>query len=365
MSVPEISCPSCDTSMPYTAAACPNCRRRMVNIGPSFRVPSQRVEVDYGPTPYLECRAGACAFKVTSKDLRCPNCGAAHPHTASQSYFRFIALLLADHPILFIGAFLTAIFLVKSYCLIVVIVLGILGGALIIRERDRETGAGEAQSRPESLSGSERRIRERLQEISRREGRILSVFARAKQSKGEDWQAVRRRLEDALATLRRQQARYQVKLFEIEAVRWQNRLAPFLYGLEELNEAQCENRLREVEAARKVGDELRARLSKQAAALGAPDEAEELGRKVEETLGSAAKIHEALLARQAVLTLRELGPAADALEAPLRDEGALREVEVFNIQVAITDFSASLEELEAEYARAGDADERRPGGAGA
>ncbi len=135
--------------------------------------------------------------------------------------------------------------------------------------------------------------------------------------------------------------------------------------LEELNEAQCENRLREVEAARKVGDELRARLSKQSAALGAPDEAEELGRKVEETLGSAAKIHEALLARQAVLTLRELGPAADALEAPLRDEGALREVEVFNIQVAITDFSASLEELEAEYARAGDADERRPGGAGA
>lgn len=29
---PQIKCPACKTSMPYTAAACPNCKRRMVAI---------------------------------------------------------------------------------------------------------------------------------------------------------------------------------------------------------------------------------------------------------------------------------------------------------------------------------------------
>jgi membrane protein implicated in regulation of membrane protease activity len=215
----------------------------MVNVGPSFRVPARQAEVDYGPTPYLECRARACAFKVTSKDQRCPNCGTAMPHPASLSYLQSVAFDPRSHVGLFIFAFLAALpvlaaalsglfaisfwsayypaFMLALFA--VLIAYGVLRTVYSAPVRDEQTQF-------HSLAGSERRIRERLQEISRREGRILSVFARAKQSKGEDWQAVRRRLEDALATLRRQQARYQVKLFEIEAVRWQNRLAPFLYG---------------------------------------------------------------------------------------------------------------------------------------
>jgi len=364
--------------MPYTAAACPRCRRRMTGVGLSVRRPTSPAQVDYGPTPYLECRADSCAFKVTPKDPQCPNCGAAMPNPATLSYIQSVAFDPRNHVGFLIFAFfatfavlapaLSGLFAIPfwtAYYLAFMLAPFAIWIAHRVLRAVYSVPTAEEQSRLPSLAGGERRIRERLQEISRREGRILSVFARAKQSKGEDWQAVRRRLEDALTTLRRQQARYSVKLFEIEAVRWQNRLAPFLYGLEELSATQCENRLREVEAARKSGEELRARLSKQSEALGASAEAEELVRKVEETLGSAAKIHEALLSRQAVLTLRELGPTPDALEAPLAEEGALREVEVFNIQVAITDFSSSLEELEAEYARAGEAAEREPGGAGA
>ena len=32
MSTPQIRCPNCKTSMPYTAASCPNCNRRMVEV---------------------------------------------------------------------------------------------------------------------------------------------------------------------------------------------------------------------------------------------------------------------------------------------------------------------------------------------
>lgn len=44
-SVPQIKCPQCKTMMPYTAAACPNCKRRMVTVTKStepYKTPEER-----------------------------------------------------------------------------------------------------------------------------------------------------------------------------------------------------------------------------------------------------------------------------------------------------------------------------------
>ena len=64
-----------------------------------------------------------------------------------------------------------------------------------------------------------------------------------------------------------------------------------------------------------------------------------------------SKLHEAFLGRQAVLALQDINPVEDAVTPVLPPIKALKESDVFNIQVAITDFSDSFKELESEYMR--------------
>ncbi len=52
-----------------------------------------------------------------------------------------------------------------------------------------------------------------------------------------------------------------------------------------------------------------------------------------------------------MLALQDVKPLDDALNPVLAPVEAIKESEVFNIQVAITDFSSSFKELESEYIR--------------
>src|SRR2546423_13955597 len=82
MSKPQIKCPSCKTSMPYTAAACPGCGRRMVSTGGMVKsAPSESINI-LDRTPYSECRAQDCVFNVTAQNAKCPNCGIPNPYRA-------------------------------------------------------------------------------------------------------------------------------------------------------------------------------------------------------------------------------------------------------------------------------------------
>ncbi|HYG08772.1 MAG TPA: hypothetical protein VD835_02245, partial [Pyrinomonadaceae bacterium] len=84
---------------------------------------------------------------------------------------------------------------------------------------------------------------------------------------------------------------------------------------------------------------------------------EELSRRVNETSESYRKMHDGLVARQAVLALKGVSPLEDVASAPPASVTGRREMEVFNIQTAITDFSSSFKEFEAEYARLRSEDE--------
>lgn len=47
MAVSQIKCPKCKTSMPYTAAACPNCKHRMVTVSKPkepYKTPEERAK---------------------------------------------------------------------------------------------------------------------------------------------------------------------------------------------------------------------------------------------------------------------------------------------------------------------------------
>jgi broad specificity phosphatase PhoE len=204
--------------------------------------------------------------------------------------------------------------------------------------------------REPNLRKSEEVIQQRLQEIEQRIKQIESVRSRIK-SETEQWQAVRETLDEVLATLGNHHTRYSTKLMEIELVRWQNKLRPLLTKLEALTYEQADARLKRLEGTIKDGEAMKATLKKQVGASDLTPEARAIAERVEETLASCQKIHEALVGHQAVLALKGVGTLPDTLSPTSLPTDELWKLEVFNIQVSITDFSSSFEELEAEYTR--------------
>src|SRR5258705_4705671 len=75
------------------------------------------------------------------------------------------------------------------------------------------------------------------------------------------------------------------------------------------------------------------------------------GPCVSDVQASMDQLRDVLVGRQAVLALKGITPLEEALTRVSAPVAAIRESEVFNIEVAITDFSASFDELESEYER--------------
>lgn len=150
---------------------------------------------------------------------------------------------------------------------------------------------------------------------------------------------------------KRQRARYSAKYVEIDTVRLQNRLAPLIYETETFSYDQIDVHLRTIEETQKDGIRLRKQLDEQRQVLGTVPDIEELAQRSSEIQESMGKLRDAFVSQQAVLALKGITPLDDALIPVSPPLTSLRETEVFNSQVAITDFSASFDELESQYAR--------------
>src|SRR6185312_33693 len=321
-------------------------------------------------SPYHRCRD--CRFWVSSQDANCPNCGIVRPYEqlAKDEYLTKVALDPTQH-----GCFFGLVYLVlwvmtilivvnqqlgsgldlASYWLLMVgtfvipLVLMIVGFKLLKRavgiRPDRKTRADR------SLRQSEQTIHQRLNEIEARQAQIRSVQARANENGGAEWQEVRRTLREAARMLLLHHARYNAKAIEVEAVRWQNTLNPLFYGWESLTYERTERRLKALDKARARGVDLQGRLVKESDTIGDTSDFKELSTRLSETLVSCKRVHDGLVGRQAVLALKGLSPLQDA-PAPVPGPTAERRaIEVFNTEVALTDFSTSFAELESEYTR--------------
>jgi hypothetical protein len=218
-----------------------------------------------------------------------------------------------------------------------------------------ESGAREVAKRtapyPESLGYKENTINQRTSELLKREQQIYAVLERAKLSTGEKWEQVRVTLEASVQTLKRQHARYSAKSVEIDTVRLQNKLAPFIYDTNRFSYDQIDAHLKTIERAQENAVKLGERLDEQRLVLGSATDIEELSQRLSEIQESTHKLRDALVGQQAVLALKGITPLDEALSPISRPVAAIRETEVFNTQVAITDFSSSFDELESEYIR--------------
>lgn len=308
-----------------------------------------------------------CAFNVVPSNLRCANCGILYP-------LEPLSIVPKDYSYIYVftvlASFLLPILFLKPIvgfslgaCLglpIGVVFMFIFGGiskaiAKELTSRSQETAERRVESRklphPESLVYKENVITQRISELSEREQKVTAVLSRVKQSRDEKWEQVRETLLGSLQTLTRQHARYSAKFTEIETVRLQNMIAPFIYNTDRFSFEQIDAHLKTIEDAENGAGELTRKLDEQRGVLGGVSEIEELARRLSEIQESMGKLRDALVGRQAVLALQGITPLEEALTPLSSPVAAIRESEIFNIQVAITDFSASFDELESEYLR--------------
>jgi hypothetical protein len=323
-------------------------------------------------TPYSECRAQDCVFNVTAEDEKCPNCGIPDPYRARPNpelaitlssewagCYLIISIIVMSVVVGGIGASLFGRYVSAGPFVIITTAISIAVPVLVFRHLRRKAGLlkdtmpGTYYSSGMSLTlkSSENIIKRRIEDLKAREQQLSSVMARAKHNTGEQWEKVRKTLEGAVEIVRGQSERYQMKLTEIRLVRWQNRLAPQLYGWEGLNYEQTEARLKALETSRGLGSEIRSKILEYKKTLGETPDVKELMSRMNATLASYKKVHEGLVARQAVLALQGVSPVREALSPASYPTAGRREGEVFNAHAAITDFSSSFTELEAEYTR--------------
>lgn len=318
---------------------------------------------------YIECRTQDCSFLITRQDEYCPNCGVPQPHLhTAEDYFTSVAFNPGGHAWLFAITFVVVfalagvillmiadnIFLMSLASIfllaVIIAIISVLGGFALLKNAYVDSLQLNEFHNP-NLKQVEHIAHQRLSEIKEQGKRIDVVLLRVKQNRGEQWNVARQRLEGAKNTLKLQRTRYNIKLLEVETVRWQNKIAALIEELDVLTFEEYDSRLKTIDAMHTQGTKIRAGLISQQHEFDTTLEMKRLLERIDETLKSCQKIHEALLGRQAVIALEEVTPLRDAVLSTATPLGALKSLEALNIQIAITDFSLSFEELETEYLR--------------
>jgi hypothetical protein len=307
---------------------------------------------------YFQCLE--CHFNVTAHDQRCPNCGILRPLeslTVRKEEYSAVITGIAIASIIVLALIFASqmgIGGVICFALPIGAALAFFFGSIskaVSKALGQRDIAKRKAPHPESLEYKANLISQRISELSKREQQLVAVLDRARENTGEKWEQVRATLETSIQTPKRQLARYSAKSLEIEMVRLQNGLAPFIYDTDRLSYEEIDVHLKIVEDAQTKAVKLGKQLDGHRQVLGSVPEIDELSQRLHDIQESTGRLRDALVGQQAVLALKGITPLDDALNPISPPIAAIRESEVFNMQVAITDFSASFNELESEYVR--------------
>lgn len=307
-----------------------------------------------------------CGFYFTAADEFCPGCGLSAAYTLEPTlninYRRVLIIALSLTVLLAALIFFTSSGTTLPGILLIAALLGTVGSLAV------EAGFFNLFSQmkssavnPSSLAAKERIIAKRIAELGKRGAAIDEVMRQITETDGRKLQEVRQKLLTARELVADQIARYELQQQKIALVRLQNRVEPYLFGLDRLDETESKKGLAAVEKARQELEQLRrpqsAHLSidgVDAAVVELPEKASAEKRafldQLDETEASCGQLREAILSRQAARALQDISP----LEEGLRLDGtkdAGRDAALFTIRATLTDFSDSFDELENEYRR--------------
>lgn len=217
-----------------------------------------------------------------------------------------------------------------------------LGRAIAVPEN--EAAGGWCQT---SMRQVQTAVNARLVELEERKTQLNAARTRvAAQPRGERWTRILAALDHALNTIQQQRQGYLKRLYDLQLVRWQNRLEPLAVGLESAGPEEIAARDTACGECMEAGKALRARARNE---LG---ECEEVDR-VSVALDNAEKLRGEIVAQQAMLAVRAYSPApADDPTTMARsdrpDAFAARVRAIEEITRSVNLFDAEYERLKAE-----------------
>lgn len=294
-----------------------------------------------GDKRYGRCRS--CRFWVTPEERHCANCGLAAPHPSRANSARGLAEGFVGGGALLIGMGSLVGFPQETFA-----TLFLFGGCVGAPIGCVVDGYLTDQRRKvDCLQSYERTIKLRLREIDGVLGRIETIRGRLGATPGPELQRVAEVLHSAEQAYPQHRDRYQLKLLEIDLVRWQNALEPLGHAAEGLTFEQCERRLDDLAVLQERGDALAEQW--RGARLGSA--ATQVMRvRLDRGLALCEQIRQSLITRQALTVVSgvQVLRTDAALSASATVESGL---DLMTARAELGEFVQGLSALEAEHAR--------------
>jgi hypothetical protein len=298
-------------------------------------------------------RCCSCDYWVTSSDKRCPNCGISDPRADRMERTDTLAVEapMTDGTRAAFGGFVGMVIggmLMGGMGVAVGVAVGVSLGVLLGADRDWAPPEipNLARKAVDSMKQREETIRQRLDDIARRERNLEETRAQvATLSQAEQ---VRQVIDQASLSLARQRDRYHAGLWDIALVRWQNRIEPLYADWETLTHESCNQRLRQLEVAREEGEKYVAAWSH--VELGDAPEAKRCLERLRGTLAACDQLRENLIVQQATLAVKGIAPIEETLQSATPG-ASLKSLDAFSARASLGEFNRAFDELESEYNR--------------
>lgn len=302
-------------------------------------------------------KCAGCGFNLIEPAETCLNCNLVNPRDPMRPEKR-ASKILTICLLVMVPSILVAIFVVNALISEEAgTFAGILGSFLIliafiiyshrlseIRKEKRQVAVQKGFHERSNL------IVKRCRELHQRLERIDGVMNRIGESPNDSFVSLREKLKVGKDATSRQLARYVAIGAEFEITRLQHRLLPLVYGFGELSYGQIEQGIIDVdqtmESLAYIKGQLMDEFRPNNDALGRS----EVVQRTEDTSLACQKLRASLIERQAFRALERVSPTAP--EPKLQEMLSQQElIDTFNIQVDITDFRSTVDDLELEYQR--------------
>lgn len=315
-------------------------------------------------TDYMPCQD--CGFWVKQNDTYCLNCHAIIPHNTE--HLTLIARIIGIISFLFClirftgDSFYKSNFLFNFFDLIPILAIslfvgwiGLVAGAitggivwklkLMIFMRLRSSGNDISQTF--SLKESEEIIKKRLSELQAYKQRVEETWLEVSKRKStNDLQLSSQVLYSAIEVLQGEYKKYQVRLWQIEILRWQNSLEPMLL-IQVLTYEDLQNHISNLQSKEKEGVFILKNWNEQKSLIAMSDGID-VTLHLKQILKILEKQIEKLLVKQTKLVVQSISPIEAAFSFP---NTVIYQLDFPNSRHAIGEFSSDLNSLENEYLR--------------
>ena len=196
------------------------------------------------------------------------------------------------------------------------------------------------------LKNFEKTINDRTIEPKAKNDQLTSVLSRLKNERDKKWENATTIVQERLTVIQSQLTQYEVKMLEINALRWQNVVNTYLSVLNpnQAKSGEIANWIRGIDQTIASGKDI----IKNALKLLHSGERESLVTKMDDAIGKCHAFRDALIAHEATLAIQGTGTLKDAL-SPLVLPNSLRIEDTTLNENAFTEFSESLKALEFQY----------------